>query len=227
MKHGILTLLTVLLSTWYCGSAHAYDLAVANSDGKTIYYSYTNNKTCLKVCFLNSTNTLNGVQGAAYSGDIVIPAEVTYSSNTYPVVAIEEDAFTYCSGITSVSLPSSVKEIEKFAFFECTGLRTISLSEGLESIGNSAFYRCLALEEIHLPSTLNEVGNTAFSLCKNLTSLTVAEDNPTIDSRENCNAIIETATNTMLLGLKTSSIPSSVTAIGDHAFQNEIGRAHV
>ena len=62
------------------------------------------------------------------------------------------------------------------------------------------------------------IGERILNHCSNLTTIIVASDNPTFDSRDHCNAIIETATNTLIQGCKTTVIPASVTALGTTAF---------
>ena len=65
-----------------------------------------------------------------------------------------------------------------------------------------------------------KIGNSAFLWCNSLESIVVAEDNPTFDSREGCNAIIETKSNTLICGCKSTIIPESVTKIEYNAFNN-------
>jgi hypothetical protein len=115
----------------FCHNALAYNIAVTNSDGKTIYYSYTRDGASLNVTNYNRTNALTSVEGSAYTGDIVIPAEVSYGSKNYPVVGITKDAFVNCSSMTSLSLPNSIEFIGEYAFYGCTGLSSFSFPEGL------------------------------------------------------------------------------------------------
>ena len=88
----------------------------------------------------------------------------------------------------------------------------------MTSIGNSAFYYCRSLTSIEIPSSVTSIGNSAFYYCSGLTSIVVELGNTKYDSRNNCNAIIETASNTLIVGCKNTMIPSSVTSIGDYAF---------
>ena len=106
-----------------------------------------------------------------YLGAVVIPPTVTYNGITYPVTSIDEIAFYYCEGLTSIEIPSSITKI----------------------------------------------GNFAFGNCPALTSIVVESGNPRYDSRNNCNAIIETASNTLIVGCNNTMIPNSVTAIGQEA----------
>ena len=85
-------------------------------------------------------------------------------------------------------------------------------------IGAGAFDDCRNLTAINIPNSVTTIGEGAFSDCSNLTSISVVSDNPKYDSRNNCNAIIETTTNTLIAGCMNTTIPKSVTSIGDSAF---------
>ena len=89
---------------------------------------------------------------------------------------------------------------------------------GLKSIGELAFDGCSALTSIEIPKSVTSIGGNAFSGC-NLVSISVEEGNSIYDSREKCNAIIETNSNVLIIGCKNTKIPNSVTSIGDRAFK--------
>ena len=91
---------------------------------------------------------------------------------------------------------------------------------GLTSIGYQAFHGCSGLTSVTIGNGVTSIGYQAFYNCNGLTSIHVEEENPKYDSRDNCNAIIETATNKLIKGCKNSTIPNTVTEIGDGAFQN-------
>ena len=86
------------------------------------------------------------------------------------------------------------------------------------SIGSEAFYGCIWLTSITIPNSVTSIGDGAFIKCENITSISVESGNTIYDSRENCNAIIETETNTLIAGCPYTIIPNSVTSIGDMAF---------
>ena len=134
------------------------------------------------------------------------------------VTSIGQMAFCECTGLTSVTIGSSVTSIGNSAFYGCSGLTSIKIPNSVKSIGNSAFSGCHGLTTVNIPNSVTSIGDNAFSGCKNLTSVVVESRNSTYDSRDNCNAIIETATNTLITGCKNTIIPNSVTSIGNSAF---------
>ena len=113
----------------------------------------------------------------------------------------------------------------KTMYFNGSGLENIdsNLPKGTTSIGDNAFSRCIGLTSITIPSSVMSIGIGAFSGCTNLTNITVDEKNTIYDSRNNCNAIINKETNTLIQGCKTTTILSSVTSIGDYAFSGCTG----
>ena len=88
----------------------------------------------------------------------------------------------------------------------------------MTSIGNYAFSRCSSLTSVTIGNSVTSIGNDAFWGCSSLTSIKVETGNTKLDSRNDCNAIIETATNTLIAGCKNTTIPNSVTSIGNYAF---------
>lgn len=115
-------------------------------------------------------------------------------------------------------IPEGTTMIEEGAFSECTSLVDITIPESVTEIGRCAFFCCTSLKSITIPKSVTEIGEAAFVGCSSLESIVVAEGNPVYDSREGCNAIIETKTNTLCYGCKSTIIPESVTKVGGHAF---------
>ena len=133
---------------------------------------------------------------------------------------IKEGAFVVCKELTSVELPQWIKKIGKEAFYGCENLTDVTLPEWVEEIRNGAFCGCKNLKSITLPRWVTEIGHSAFSGCSSLTSISVSKDNKVYDSREDCNAIIHTESNTLISGCKNTTIPPSVTEIGIYAFKD-------
>ena len=127
-------------------------------------------------------------------------------------------AFYQCTALTSIDIPAGVTAIEYNAFDSCTGLISINLPNTLTSIYNSAFKNCTALTSITIPANVNYIKSSAFDNCSALTSISVDANNTFYDSRDNCNAIIQTAYKRLLVGCRNTVIPNGVTTIGDEAF---------
>ena len=133
-----------------------------------------------------------------YQEDVAIPETVRHNRKTYTVTAVGPLTFAGCM-VGEVSLPGTITSIGEAAF-ENSALTSIDIPAAVTSIGRWAFTGTPYLERIH-----------------------VDEGNHVYDSREDCNAIIETATNTLVQACKNTVIPASVTTIGEYAFGGDLG----
>ena len=134
------------------------------------------------------------------------------------VTSIGDEAFYNCSSLTSIEIPNSVTSIRYEAFAYCNSLTSVVIGNSVTSIGNNAFYRCSNLTSVEIGNSVTSIKSTAFSDCSSLTSIIVDSGNTKYDSRNGCNAIIETASNTLIAGCQNTIIPNSVTSIGNYAF---------
>ena len=305
--------------TFVCSATSAsapgtYDITVSGATAKNYDITYTKGTLTIEESavepvitdgncidgiyykFYNGNMTAEVISGEdKYTGDIVIPRSVKYNGSTYAVTDIGEEAFYYCNGLTSVTIPRSITSIDERAFhgcgdllslavesgnliydsregcnaiietasktliaggrnsfipdgitsigggafsynkgltsitipesvtsigwtaFEETGLTSVAIPESVTSIGSFAFTGT-DITSVSIPKSVTYIGQGAFSRCQNLTSVQVEEGNPVYDSRGNCNAIIETASNTLIEGWEFSSIPNSITSLGEGAF---------
>ena len=193
------------------GYAMAYDFSAVCESGQTLYYNITSDTVpyTVEVAYNSNDRPI---------GSLIIPETVTYSDNVYSVTSIGISAFPNCSGLTSVTIPNSVTSIGTEAFYHCIGLTSIIISNSVTSIGTEAFIGCSGLTSVTIPNSVTSIGDYAFVTCTGLTEITIDEGNTVYDSRDNCNAIIETETNTLILGCQNTIIPNSVTEIGQYAF---------
>ena len=160
------------------------------------------------------------------------------SVDLHGITAIEKEAFSECTALTSAVLPS-VDTIPARLFSDCNKLHSVVIPEGVETISVQAFWNCAALQSVKFPESLVSIGTSAFVGCgltslfipskvnhiemlafdyNPFSSIAVAADNAVFDSRNDCNAIIDTETNTLLLGCKATVIPDDVTSIGQCSF---------
>ena len=112
----------------------------------------------------------------------------------------------------------NVTSIGNYAFDYCRSFTNITIPDSITSIGEAAFSGCSSLTEITIPQGVTSIGEGAFSDCSNISKIEVDSNNKVYDSRDNCNAIVETVTNTLIAGCKNTEIPNNVTSIGDYAF---------
>ena len=100
-----------------------------------------------------------------YTGNVVIPESVRYSNKTYSVTRIGNSAFSYCDGLTSITIPNSVTHIGKSAFLSCTNLSSATIGNGITTIGTTVFAYCSSLTSITIPDGVTIIGSSAFYDC--------------------------------------------------------------
>ena len=147
-------------------------------------------------------------------GKTIIPDTVT---------SIGESAFSKCTALTNIIIPDSVTTISQKAFSDCTGASVLRLSDTVTTIDYSAFLNCSGITEIIIPKSVSNINNNAFVGCTGISRISVSSENETYDSRDNCNAVITTKTDTLMLGCKSTTIPTSVKIIGFYAFKDCVG----
>jgi len=165
-------------------------------------------------------------------GNLILPNTVTkigyyafYKCTMLTTIYLQDSvttlsgyAFSGCSNATLINIPSSVTSISGFAFQNCSKLTSITIPNSVTSIGNSAFSGCTGITTLNIPANVTSFGTSVFSGCSSLVSITVDANNPAYDSRNNCNAIINSSTNELIAGCRNSTIPNTVVSIGTSAF---------
>lgn len=204
----------------------------ADYTSKAPWYSYRN---AIQTAVIESGVT--SISSYAFCGcssmtSVTIPSSVTsiewsafedcssLTSVTIPnsVTNIEGQAFLACTGMTSLTISNSVKSIEWNTFAGCWSLTSLTIPGSVTSIGESAFQNCIGLTSLTIPSSVTTITEGAFGGCRGLISINVEIGNTKYDSRDNCNAIIEKETNTLIAGCRNTTIPNDVARIGAYAF---------
>lgn len=139
------------------------------------------------------------------------------------VTCIGANAFRECDNLKSIELPSSVTTLCEYAFSGCRALESFTIPQGVTTLPECVLGACVSLKEINIPSGVTDIDILAFNGCLTIERLTVDEENTVFDSRNNCNAIIDTAADTLVLGCKSTVIDNTVTSIGERAFHMDHG----
>ena len=198
MKKFFLLLTLLCLSL----SARAHDAEV---DG--IFYNLdADNKTATVTFQGDNYDSYNN----EYSGDVVIPETVTYNGITYSVTSLGWACFTYCSSLTSITIPNSVTSVGEYCFSACSSLTSITIPNSVTSLGKCCFSYCSSLTSITIPNSVTSLEYGCFADCSSLTSITIP--NSVTSVGEYCFYGCS--------GLTSITIPNSVTSLGDCCFEN-------
>ena len=163
-------------------------------------------KNCSSLTSVSIPNSVTSIGNEAFSG---------CSSLTKVIVS---DIASWCL-ITFNAAPSNPLYYAHHLYSdENTEITDLVIPEGVTSIGNFAFCGCSSLTSVIIPSSVTSIGICLFYGCTCLASIAVSEGNITYDSRNHCNAIVETTSNSLISGCKNTVIPDNVTSIGDYAF---------
>ncbi len=229
----------IITATTNDGSNLSATCAVTVNISPTITFEDPNVKAiCVANWDTNEDGELSKEEAAAVTGLGTVfkgNTEITSFNELQHFTGLTEipsQAFMGCSNLMSVLIPDNVTTIGVSSFSGCVRLSSVTIPEGVTTISPTAYNDCLSLTSIHIPASVTDIGILAFNIQQvNYSSsgfhsvrqsITVAEGNTKYDSRENCNALIETATNKLLYGCANTTIPSSVSAIAGNAFSNSI-----
>ena len=186
-----------------------------------------------------------------YTGNVIIPQNISFNGINLSVTSIEDNTFYGCSGLTSVTIPNSVTSIGNGAFYGCSGLTSVTIPNSVTSIGNWTFNGCSSLTSFTIPNSVTSIENYAFEGCSALTSVHISDldawckidfqSNPLIyahhlylNGKEVKDLVIPNSVTSIgssafcgCSGLTSVTIPNSVTSIGRYTFEGCIGLTSV
>ena len=159
----------------------------------------------------------------SYKGSISIPEKVDYMGKSFTVISIGDEAFMYVNNYGfmqhyTISLPSTITKIGESAFLSYP-TTSINLPNNLKYIGKKAFWDT-EIPSVNIPATVEYIGEAAFSAIEQLETIKVDSQNRYYDSRDECNAIIETKSNTLIASSTKNIIPKGILHIGGYVFYN-------
>lgn len=173
----------------------------ANGDGE-MSWQEVSNITDLGKAFTNNTQITRFFELEFFQG----------------LTSIADSAFMGCTNLQEVMMPQAITRIGGHAFDGCGRLMFAEIPEMVTTIGDYAYQECTSVTSLFIPFETTSISNSAFRGCSNLEYINVSEQNTIYDSRNECNALIETSSNTLVLGCKNTVIPNTVVTIGTWAF---------
>lgn len=196
------------------------------------YYNWSGNPTGDTISVLTARLTLNNSTTSDFSyvgGIIPASAYTSYSATCtsaelVSATTISPYAFSGCTAMTSITLNEGIHTIGQNAFINCSSLTSVTIPNSVVKLEGYTFQQCRALREVTIGKNVRNFYNNddsavfVFWGVQNLNKISVNTQNTIYDSRDNCNAVIKTSTNTLIIGSLTTVIPNTVTSIGANAF---------
>lgn len=229
----------------YLNNQEVKDLVIPNTVDSIHAYAFDCGNSITSVALPNSVVYIGeGAFYRTYINEIIIPNSVTsieervlsscnaltsiivedgnpvYDSRDNSNAIIETNSNTLIAGCATTDIPNTIMHIGPYAFSYLSSLKAVEIPNSVVTIGDFAFYACSSLKSITIPNSVSHIGDWALYACYSLNSIVVEEGNSVYDSRNNCNAIIETATNSLIVACQNTVIPEGVTNIGEDAFFN-------
>ena len=194
-----------------------------NSGYKEVIHTYRKKGTSAKEVYTAYPNlyVVNKViTGWRRDNNSAVDPEVIVIPDTVDITSVDSHAFENCNVREIIFEGSNVTNIGSYAFAYCANLQHIQLPSNLQELNQYTFLYCNSLTSITIPKSVTYISFETFDSCNALDTIVVESGNTKYDSRNNCNAVIETATNKLVCGCKGTVIPNTVVTIGSRAFDD-------
>ena len=160
----------------------------------------------------------NGCNAIIYTSDNKLILGCSSTIIPQDIETMGEFAFSHCRNLQRIVVPEGVSCIADGAFEYCSSLKEVVLPTTLEIIGGASFGYCTSLESITIPKGVCNMKGDIFCGCISLQKISVDSANETFDSRNNCNAVIDTEQNKLVAGCKGTVVVDGIKSIGSRAF---------
>ena len=200
MKKLTFLIILFLSTSMYAGYFQSGDLW---------YYYSSSSSTTVTVAKDQASNYYAGLT------DVTIPETVEDNGKTYSVSGISNEAFAYCSSLTSVTIPNSVTSIGSSTFYNCSSLTSVTIPNSVISIGSHTFYNCSSLASVTIPNSVTSIGSSTFYNCSSLTSVTIPNSMTSIgyEAFYNCSSLTSVTWNAKACADFSSAPFSALTSI--------------
>lgn len=200
-------------------SSSNFTVKIDNTD-TTAYVTTASGSNYNWVVYGDLNKSISNTDNFAYNNTNLISCHIITSG----ITSFGYRSFRGCSNLVELSYPNSVTSIGDYAFYGCSGLLSVTIPNSVTSIGQQAFYNLSGLKTLTIGSGVNSIHQYAFGYLSSLETTTVDQNNTTYDSRNNCNAIIHTSTNSLVVGqASATTIPNTITSIRTNAFRGNSG----
>ena len=215
----------------FSGCTSLTSVIIPNSITKLLNGVFNGCTSLIDVELPNNLTNIDGFNGCTSLKHIYIPNSVTsitgfsgctnleYIKIPESVKSIGSQAFDGCTKLSSIEMGSNVTTIGTWAFKDCSSLVSIVLPNSVEKVESQAFRGCSNLQYVEIGSNVKEIERMAFSDCSNLSSIVVNLNNSIYNDGNGNNCIVETQSNTLILGCSTTAIPDGIQRIGEYAFR--------
>lgn len=216
---------TTLKSSLFYSCDRLREVAMGNSVTRIEYGAFSYSRGLLT---LNIPKSVSYIDSRAFNYCYSLTSINIASDNPYYDsrdncnAIIKTSTNTLIKGCKNTVIPNTVEVIDVLSFQEVS-MDSMPIPNSVKKIGHAAFWLCRSLKKIHIPSSVTFIDQDAFNGCSGVISMTVDADNPRYDSRDSCNAIIETATDKLMYGCQNTVVPKSVKIIGYSAFEDIYG----